>query len=274
MNVCKKNHKYTLLNVFFVSSFKIPTDSMEPKIIPGDYVIVDKFTYGARLFDVFSALSGEKVKIRRVPGIGKIKRNDIVVFHFPYPKIWGKIEMDMFKYYVKRCIGIPGDSISIRNGFYFNSNINKELGNKNAQRMLSIRNKKLIPDGVFYTYPKDSILGWNIKDFGPLYIPKKHDTILLDRKNTILYSKIIEWELDATLKIKNDTLFRNNTPILKYIFKKDYYFMAGDKIENSQDSRYFGLLPKEFIVGKAWFIWKSKNQMTNEYQWERFFTFF
>lgn len=247
---------------------------MEPVIIPGDYVLVNKLTYGARLFDVFSVLSGDKVKIKRVPGIAKIKRNDIVVFHFPYPKIWGKIEMDMFKYYIKRCIGISGDSISIRKGFYLNNKTNKILGNQNAQKILSVKSVESMPEGVFNTYPKDSVLRWNIKNFGPLYIPKKGDVIFLNRKNFVLYQKIIEWESKSILRIENDTLFSNNIPISKYIFKKNYYFMAGDKIENSQDSRYLGLVPEEFIVGKAWFVWKSKNQITHEYQWDRFLKFF
>ena len=100
-------------------------------------------------------------------------------------------------------------------------------------------------------------LNWNIKDFGPLYIPKKGDEIVLNRTNAILYKKIIEWEKGYPLKLERDSLWENETFLPVYTFTHNYFFMGGDKVENSQDSRYWGLLPDELIVGKAWVIWKS-----------------
>ena len=88
---------FLLLRVFVFGSYRIPTDSMIPAIIPGDYVLVNKLAYGARLFDLFDALEGKKVKIRRTPGYTHVKHNDVVVFHIPHPHGWDKIEMDMFK---------------------------------------------------------------------------------------------------------------------------------------------------------------------------------
>jgi signal peptidase I len=87
-----------LLRIFVVGSYRIPTDSMEPGIVPGDYILVNKLAYGARLFDVFDAVEGKPVTVRRVPGYTKIKNNDVVVFHMPHPHSWNKIEMDMSKY--------------------------------------------------------------------------------------------------------------------------------------------------------------------------------
>lgn len=249
---------FILLRVFVFSSFKIPTDSMQPTIIPGDYVIVNKMAYGARLFDLFDAIDGKDVKIRRAPGYTNVKNNDVVVFHIPYSRSKDKIEMEMSKYFIKRCIGIPGDTLQIINGIYvINSDITKHYGNISAERMLSKTTKEALPEGVYRTFPWDDALDWNIKDFGPLYIPAKGDRMELNRSNALLYKKIIEWEKGYSLQFERDTLWENGTYLPAYTFTHNYYFMGGDKVANSQDSRYWGLLPDELIVGKAWLIWKS-----------------
>jgi len=261
---------FILFRVFVFSSFKIPTDSMQPTIIPGDYVLVNKFAYGARIFDLFDAVDGKNVKIRRAPGYTDVKNNDVVVFHIPHPNTWDKIEMNMSKYFIKRCIGIPGDTLRIINGIYIiNSDTTKYYGNLNAERMLSRKTKEDFSEGVYNTFPWDLELNWNIKDFGPLYIPKKGDKIHLNRANALLYKKMIEWEKATPLKIENDTLWHNEKPLLTYTFKHNYYFMGGDKVENSQDSRYWGLLPDELIVGKAWMIWKSVEQYSKRIRHKR-----
>ena len=104
--------------VFIFASFKIPGDSMEPGLIAGDNILVWKPTVGPRIFNLFASMRNEQTEIYRIPGFKKIKRNDILVFNFPYPNSWDKIEMHILKYYIKRCVGIPGDTLSIRNGFF------------------------------------------------------------------------------------------------------------------------------------------------------------
>lgn len=261
---------FILLRVFVFGSYRIPTDSMEPAIIPGDYVLVNKLAYGARLFDLFDAVEGKKVNIRRAPGYTRIKNNDVVVFHIPHPDTWDRIEMDMSKYFIKRCIGVPGDTLRIINGFYvINADTGKRYGNIAAERQLSRTTKEQLHDGVFHAFPWDSTLDWNIKDFGPLYIPRKGDKIVLDRINSLLYKKIIEWEKGYSLTLGKDTLWDNATPLPSYIFSHNYFFMGGDKVENSQDSRYWGLLPDDLIVGKASFIWKSKEPYSGKIRWKR-----
>ena len=261
---------FILLRVFVFGSYRIPTDSMEPAIIPGDYVLVNKLAYGARLFDLFDAVEGKKVNIRRAPGYTRVKNNDVVVFHIPHPNTWDRIEMNMSKYFIKRCIGISGDTLQIIDGFYvINADTGKRYGNIGAERQLSRKTKEQLPDGVFHAFPWDSTLNWNIKDFGPLYIPRKGDKIVLDRTNSLLYKKIIEWEKGYPLTLGKDTLWDNDMPLPSYIFSHDYYFMGGDKVENSQDSRYWGLLPDDLIVGKAAFIWKSKEPYSGKIRWKR-----
>jgi signal peptidase I len=243
---------------------------MEPEIVMGDRVLVCKLVYGARLFNLFDALKGKQVKIYRAPGFGNIRRNDAVIFNFPYPNK-GKMEMHIMKYYMKRCTALPGDTLEIRNGFYHIRGYCGLLGNIESQRKVSVQGRDYFEKGVFNTFPFDSIEKWNIKEFGPLYIPKTGDVLAMNRTNYLLYKNLIEWEQNATMVRKDSSVWLNDSLITSYRFQKNYYFMSGDRVENSQDSRYWGLLPEEYIVGKAWIIWKSKNLNTGQIRWKRLF---
>lgn len=99
-------------NICF-ATFRVPTDSMLPVIQPGDQLLVNKLVVGPRLFNLRKAMRGESVEISRLPGIRKIKRNDILVFHNPYPRNKEHMEMHLLKYYVKRCLALLGDTIAV-----------------------------------------------------------------------------------------------------------------------------------------------------------------
>ena len=254
--------------IFVLTSFKIPSDSMEAQLTAGDNILVWKPTIGPRIFNLFASMRNEQTNIYRIPGIKKIQRNDILVFNFPHPNSWDKIEMHILKYYIKRCVGLPGDTLSIQNGFFHVKGIETSLGNMESQNKIATTEQ--FEDGIFHSFPFDSIISWNSKDFGPLYIPGKGDSITLNQTNCRLYKKLIEWEQQGSLQYKDSTIFLNGTPINGYRFQKNYYFMAGDNGMNSQDSRYWGLLPEEYIVGKAWIIWKSVDPYTDKFRWNRF----
>lgn len=266
--LCMAAALWFVMQVFLWASFKIPTDSMEPELTTGDNLLVWKPTIGPRLFDLSATMQLEQTEIYRLPGFKKIQRNDILVFNFPHPNTWDKIEMHILKYYIKRCVGLPGDTLSIRNGFFHVNGVSTPLGNREAQERIAETEK--FQDGIFHSFPYDSIIGWNIKEFGPLHIPAKGDSIRMNRTNFVLYKKLIEWEQQGTLEYKDSTSFLNEKPIDGYRFLKNYYFMAGDNGMNSQDSRYWGMLPEEYIVGKPWFIWKSVDPYTGKFRWERF----
>lgn len=251
---------FVVMQIFLFSSFKIPSNSMEPGLIAGDYVLVNKLIPGARLFNVFASLRGEQVQIVRLPGLREIRRNDVIVFNYPYPNNLDRIEMHMMKYYIKRCLGLPGDSLSIVNGYYRVNGIFEPVGNIEGQELFSVQSNKMLKDaGLYWSFPKDSLISWNVKNFGPLYLPRKGDVIDMNRENISIYRKLIEWETGQKLDPR----------IVSYTFQKNYYFVAGDRIEDSQDSRYWGLLPEEFIVGKATFIWRSMNPQTRGVRWDR-----
>ena len=126
------------------------------------------------------------------------------------------------------------------------------------------------PDGVYKAFPFDSVISWNIRNFGPLYVPKAGDKVEMNRENYLLYRKLIAWEQKAEINYNDFNRFperRTDTgiPLLEKLL-----FHGGDKGLNSQDSRYWGLLPEEYIVGKAAFVWKSVDPYTGQFRWDRF----
>lgn len=242
--------------VFLFAHFRVPSSSMHPTIKRGNQLLVNKLSYGARIFDIFDVMTGKRTKVYRIQGIGKIKRNDVIVFHFPYPESKKEIKMNLNKFFVKRCIGLPGDSLSIKNGFYKVKGCEDLIGYIQSQRLLSKKKDSCFNKDVFYSIQPNSNTRWTIKNMGDIYIPKKGDKLNLNNTNFLIYKNLIEWELETRVKNKNGKLYLNSGKILnEYTFSHNYYFMAGDNVFDSQDSRYWGLLPDEFIVGKVWLIW-------------------
>ncbi|WP_420152055.1 signal peptidase I, partial [Siphonobacter sp.] len=107
-------------------------------------------------------------------------------------------------------------------------------------------------------YPNSSLFDWNQDNFGPLQVPKKGETIQLTTENIAKYRDVIEnYEYNDKVEIDGTTVKINGTAVSTYTFKQDYYFMMGDNRSNSADSRYWGFVPSDHIVGKAVFIWMS-----------------
>lgn len=183
--------------VFLLASFRIPSDSMEPELVEGDFVAVWKPTLGARLFNLNATLRLEQTEIHHVPGLRGVRRGDVLVFNFPHPNGWDKIEMHILKYYIKRCIGLPGDTLSIRNGRFRINGMSEPLGNMDSQERIGRTLPGKFPDGVYKAFPFDSVISWNIRNFGPLYVPKAGDKVKMNRENYLLYRKLIAWEQKA-----------------------------------------------------------------------------
>ncbi len=263
---------YLVAIIFWISSFPIPSDSMEPTLIAGDQIIVEKFTMGARLFDLKPAFNKERFTIQRTPALGKLKRNDIVVFNYPYPDKSDSIGFDVMLYYVKRCIALPGDTLEIRNSHYRVRGVKEPLGCVEAQKhMEQIFQQGRSGEWNIYvpTYPYKTDIEWTVRHMGPYYIPKEGKCIEMNGKNFHLYKPAIEWEQQQKLHRVNDSTFTlGDKPITTYTFQKNYYFVSGDKMENSKDSRYWGVVPEEYIVGRVWGIWKSEDEW-GEIRWER-----
>lgn len=254
--------------IFCISSFKIPTDSMQPALQPGDNILVQKLSLGARLFNVAEALQGKEVSIYRLPGLGKVDRNDILVFNFPLSKDWSRVEFDVMLYYAKRCVALPGDTLEVRNSLYRVRGVEQSLGDTVQQRAMRRIRLSDLDDGVAHWNPRAS--GWTLHEAGPLLIPAKGSTIRMNRFNALLYGRLIEWEQRNTLEIREDTVLLDGKILPEYCFRENYYFLAGDHCEDSMDSRYWGLVPEEFIVGKAWLIWRSVDPYEKKFRRDRF----
>ena len=213
-----------------------------------------------------------KPVIHRLPGLGEVERNNVLVFNFPYSGPWDSICMNWSKFYLKRCVALPGDTFEIKDAHYRVRGVEQELGNVESQGILA----QLIHEGVekergvvMKGFPYGEDVDWDMKDFGPLYIPKAGERICMNRLNQVLYKNVIEWEQDKKLETKGDSILLDDSLITEYSFKENYYFVAGDKVFNSQDSRYWGLLPEPYIVGVATWIWKSVDPVTNKVRWDR-----
>ena len=134
------------------------------------------------------------------------------------------------------------------------------------------------PQGIYedYIYPFTPDMPWNIDNFGPLYIPQAGDVIPLTERNVALYRRCIETYEENTLSEANGQWYINGEKADSYTFKLDYYFMMGDNRHNSADSRFWGMVPDDHIVGKAvfiWFSWDKFGSFFTKIRWSRLFSF-
>lgn len=255
-----------VLRVFIMSSCRVPSWSMAPAVLGGDHVLVSKLTPGAR---INCADNPGKDGVTRLWGIGKVKRNDVLVFNFPYSGS-RKLGFDPALYYMKRCVAIPGDTFFIEDGIYKVKGCKDTLGNFRAQKRFAKSGKNRASRHTSRCFPYDARYNWTESWFGPLYIPRKGDEIAIDTMNIILYCKLIDYETGKETYVRNEEVYLGDSPLKKYVFRKNYYFMAGDLAADSRDSRYWGLLPEDHIMGKAVLIWKSQDMKTGKYKWDRF----
>ena len=267
--ICVLLVTWLFVQVTSFTTFRIPTDSMHPALQPGDNILVNKWVMGARIFDIWEAAEEKEVEIHRLPGLGKVKRNDVLVFHYPYPRSNDSLSMHLLKYYVKRCIALPGDTMGIEHGHYYIKGIHEPVGNVEAQKRISRLGKDDAGGVVMDAYPWDKYLNWTIQDFGPLHVPARGQTVAMDSTAVKLYRKLIEWEQKKPMTRSGDKVYLGDSLIQEYRFRENYYFMGGDNMENSKDSRYWGLLPEPYIVGVATRIWKSVDKYTDEVRWDR-----
>ena len=394
----------TIVHNYIIQPFVIPTGSLEKTLRVGDFLLVSKFHYGARIPSTLvsfpmvhdtipiiksrSYLKKPQLPYLRIPGFQEIKNNDIVVFNWPadtvrkfFVKEKGVIKpTDKKSNYVKRAVGIPGDSLEIRDGIvYLNGKENNlpdrarplftyliksnegvsssklinlevdgfirkfiikglstdtyaeisdyilNISNNGENEYLIYTTDKGIPiklvrelrldireiidkekelslthidaikiknsnqfDTIYRTiqetdnsnsifFPNNTRFNWNNDHFGPLYIPKAGDKIDLNIKTLPLYKKIItDYEFNDLLVVEEDILI-NGVKENEYVFKQDYYWMMGDNRYNSEDSRVWGFVPFDHVLGRPVFIWMSIEGLFNgmenwKFRWDRVFT--
>ena len=226
--------------IFIAERFIIPTESMVPTLVPGNKVWVNKTLYGARIYKSLDFSDHAPLKCFRMPGLRKIRPGDVICFNYPLGyNEWTVIEFKINFVYCKRVVGVPGDTIGIREGITWNNNYKGTIGVLSNQ--MKIHNT---PDSILWrttmmaTMPFTKPM-WTIRNFGPLYVPQKGVTIKLDPLAKALYGPVIEYETGSW----------PTDDMESHTFQHDYYFTLGDNSTESQDSRYWGFVPDDFIIG-------------------------
>lgn len=374
----------TLVHNYFIQPYIIPTGSLEKTLLIGDFLFVSKFHYGARtpmtavafpmvhdtlpIVKTKSYLDFPQLPYLRLPGFQKIERNEIVVFSWPadtvrqfFVKEKGvRKPIDKKSNYVKRCVGIPGDTLSIIDGFVHINNQRSNLPERaktqyvyNLYNSKGVSGRKLYEQGFkdftrkykiegitqasydallphihgIYSNERDNFIvitpakgipvaairglsikigevldskkevlltlteaktleesfgldsivrrvnrsktantsffpnslpyNWNEDNFGPIVLPKAGETVILNNENLPLYKKIIREYEGNQLDKKGEDIIINGQVTTQYTFQQDYYWMMGDNRHRSEDSRYWGFVPENHVVGKPVLIWFS-----------------
>lgn len=256
--------------IFIAEKFIIPSYSMYPTLIPGDRILVSKLEYGARIYRSFDFSDHAALKCWRLPALGKIFPGDILVFNQVHPYgDWSKIEFKINSVFCKRVLGAPGDSIYIIDCINHNNHLSGIVGIEQAQRDLqNVPDSVLIQSNCFYAYPWTD--GCSIKNLGPLYIPAKGDCVELNRFNCALYAKAVEYETGLKLVWLEGQAFLGNEPVRYYTFADDWFYTVGDNCTDSQDSRYWGLVPGRHVIGVAKTVLRCRDSATGALRSDRF----
>jgi len=324
------------IRTFLVQGAFIPSSSMEESLFPGDFILISKLHYGTRLpmtplsvpfmhgtfplTKIPAYLSILQLPYLRLPGLGSVQRNDILVFNYP-----SELEkpVDKRTYFVKRCTGLPGDtfqialkevliggvplkkptvlklmrhirakaplsaewldSLGIHEGGLVTNMFDYEFPLTDSTTNSIVRHRKDLQlslryesPGTFqaHVFPYSRQYPYNADNWGPVIIPAKGMKILLNDTNLVLYEKIIRDYEGNSLELRNDTFLIDGVPQREYTFKQNYYFVMGDNRDQSADSRFWGFLPENHIIGKAWICFFSYNPQKSGWRkirWDRIF---
>lgn len=252
-------------------TFIIPSDSMSPTLLPGDKVRVDKTIFGARLYTSLDFTDGRMESVR-TRGRRGLRYNDIVVFNYPVNDK-GRIGFKMNYVYVKRVVALPGDTIYFVHSRPVNSRYKGVLGLPEAQRRLEETPDSLIPWYAMRNILVEwDVLGYTIKNIPPVYVPRRGDILRMDDWRKVeIYRRTIEWETGRRLTWDREhgQCLSDGRPMPYYHFQKNYYFVCGDMAYDSKDSRYWGFVPEEYIVGVVDRVVESHHPATGRERKER-----
>ena len=241
-----------LIKSFLIETSRVPTGSMEKTILVGDFLFVNKFIYGSSSPRNIP-FTNIALPYFQLPSFADPKKGDIVVFEYPGDR--DQLKSTNIDNYVKRCIAEPGDTVRIIDKVVFINGEEADIPPHIQYHGLYPVKKEIVDPGIF---PKGA--RWNKDNYGPYVIPKEGDVIELSPKNIEYWRTIIDREYGRkVVSIKDGSVTIEGKPVNSYTIKKDYYFMMGDNRDDSMDSRYWGLVARDLVVGEALMIYWSWN---------------
>ncbi len=246
-----------VINGLFLASFVVPTGSMENTVMTGDFLFVNKFLYGPSTPQIIPFLN-IPLPFYKFPGIKDPERGDVIVFIYPGDR--DALKADEFQYYLKRCVAVAGDSLRIDGHKVY-------VNNKEFHLPEHAHYDPSVPDSPaeqLATFPVGR--NYTRNNYGPIRIPKKGDVIQLSLEN------LREWEIfikreGKSVNVSNGQILIDNKATNSYTVQQDYCFGLGDNRDHSLDSRYWGFIPYENVVGTPMMVywsWESRDEFMNE----------
>jgi signal peptidase I len=246
-----------IINSFVLASFEVPTGSMEDTVKIGDRLFVNKFIYGGST-PYTIPFTSIRIPHLRIPGFRKVKHGDVIVFDWPGPR--DQVEKPIQTWYLKRCIGLPGDTVEIKQKVV--SVNGKELALPAHAKFLrdspepaEFRNPNIFPAGAKF----------NADNYGPIVVPQKGMTLILNAQMFPGWRVFIRRE-GHTAEMLGDKIFIDGKETNSYVVGKDYIFAMGDNRDNSLDSRFWGFVPEEDVIGTPIVVYWSWDPQIPFYQ--------
>lgn len=222
-----------VLRAFVVEAYRIPSASMENTLLIGDYLLVNKFVYGAKI----------PFTNWRLPALKAIQPGDVIVFAFP---------RDESITFIKRCAAVAGQTIEIRDKVVFVDDVAQPLPPE-AKAGAALESASAIDKAAFPLYA-----GFNRDHYDKVRVPKKGDTLALDERSFYLCKSVLESE-GHSASLMGGAVYLDGKPCATYVVQQNYYFALGDNRDASHDSRYWGFVPESNIIGSALLIYWSWN---------------
>ncbi len=248
-----------LLRTFVLEAVLVRSDSMDNTLRSGDFVLVDKLTFGARTPDHFP-FTHIRVPSVILPAFRHPRTGDVLVFEYPGDR--DEVKPPAGVDYIKRCIGTPGDTVLIVDRRVY---VNGRLvpGPPYALRERTV----VYPRGTVDSrmFPRGA--QFNEDNYGPLTVPGRGTMLPLSPENFRQWKVFIEREGHSVGLARSGRVLVDNAPCGAYRVQNDYYFVLGDNRDNSLDSRFWGFVPSDHVVGKVMIVYWSWDEGVEKEQY-------
>lgn len=237
-----------VINSFVLASFEVPTGSMEDTVKIGDRLFVNKFIYGGST-PYTIPLTSIRIPHFRVPGFRSVRQGDVIVFDWPGTR--DQVEKPVQTWYLKRCIALPGDELRIDRRVVM---VNGKIVPFPAHGKHTRREPDPPGYGNPYIFPRGA--RFNQDNYGPIIVPQKGMSLVLNAQSFPGWEVFIERE-GHSAELRDGRIFIDGRETSYYVVERDYVFAMGDNRDDSLDSRFWGFVPVEDIIGTPMIVYWS-----------------